>query len=219
MASTDTKAVILDTAENLFAEHGYGDVSLREIIAAAQFNLAAVHYHFGSKEALFQEILSRRIAPLNKERLRLLDALEEKAFASGHPLSLNKILEALFAPALRLSRDRDGGGEVFMKLMGRTFNEPNDALQQMLLAQFRHVADRFIPAIRKVLPKMPVREFFWRFHFTIGAMAHTMANTHHLKFIAGDACDPNDTEGILKRLVAYTAAGMQGIAGSSGGKG
>jgi hypothetical protein len=131
---------------------------------------------------------------------------------------LTRILEALFGPPLRLSRDKKGGGEVFMTLMGRTFNEPNDALQKMLLAQFREVADRFIPAIRNALPKMPAKEFFWRFHFTIGAMAHAMANTHHLKFIAGDVCDPNDTEGILKRLVAYAAAGMRGIAPVPGGK-
>ena len=51
MAGTDTKTKILDTAERLFSQKGFDAVSLRNIVEAAKVNLAAVHYHFGSKPA------------------------------------------------------------------------------------------------------------------------------------------------------------------------
>jgi AcrR family transcriptional regulator len=216
MAGTDTKNRILDAAERLFADHGFGHVSLRQIIAAAGVNLASVHYHFGSKEALFQSILARRIGPLNEERLGILDDLLSRA--GGKTPSLPRLLEALVGPPLRLSRDRKRGGERFMKLLGRTFTDPNDQLQEMLFAQFQAVAERFIPLLRKSLPRLPSEDFFWRLNFTIGAMAHTMAHTRHLKFMSGDLCDPEDTDGIITRFVAYATAGMKAPVKSPGGR-
>ena len=70
----DTKQRILDSAERLFAEYGFAGVSLRTIIADAKVNLAAIHYHYRSKEALFDAVILRRLEPINRERLELLDA-------------------------------------------------------------------------------------------------------------------------------------------------
>ena len=114
MLGTHTKSVILDTAEQLFSEHGFSEVSLRRIIAVAGVNLASVHYHFGSKEALIEAILARRIKPLNQERLACLAKAERKAGKAG--ASLPRILEALIGPTLRLSRDTSRGGDRFVRL-------------------------------------------------------------------------------------------------------
>ena len=69
-APVATKDRILDAAESLFMEHGFEATSLRSITAAAGVNLAAVNYHFGSKEELFQAVLTRRLDPMNQERAR-----------------------------------------------------------------------------------------------------------------------------------------------------
>src|SRR5215467_2180302 len=111
----DTKERILDTAEKLFAEHGYGATSLRSIIAGAKVNLAAVHYHFRTKDALLDAVLKRRLEPVNRERLALLDAYEQGA--GDGPLRLESVLTALIAPPLGLARNPAFAG--FMKLMGR----------------------------------------------------------------------------------------------------
>src|SRR5262252_2657033 len=116
---TDTKERILDTAERLFAERGYGATSLRSIIAAAKVNLAAVHYHFHSKQELLDAVLTRRIEPLNRERIALLDELERSAGDGAPPLEA--ILSALIEPPLRLSRDPSFA--TFVKLMGRIYAE------------------------------------------------------------------------------------------------
>ena len=112
-----TKTGILDSAEELFASRGPNATSLRQIIGKAKVNLAAIHYHFGSKESLLEAVLARRLVPLNAERLALLDVYERAAGKRAVPLP--KVLEALVGPALRLSRDPGKGGERFMRLLGR----------------------------------------------------------------------------------------------------
>src|ERR1700752_3751032 len=106
-----TKPRILDAAEALFMEHGFEATSLRSITAAASVNLAAVNYHFGSKEELFQTVLTRRLDPMNHARVGLLTRLE--AEAAPRSLSCEKILTALFVPALDLARDPERGGKNF----------------------------------------------------------------------------------------------------------
>src|SRR5512147_3203644 len=94
-----TKDRILDTAESLFTEHGFEATSLRQLTAAAGVNLAAVNYHFGSKEELFQAVLTRRLDPMNQERIDLLARYEREA--GSKPLTCEKILSAMLIPALR----------------------------------------------------------------------------------------------------------------------
>ena len=207
MKQKDTKTVILDAAEQLFAAKGPNATSLRQVIARAKVNLAAIHYHFGSKESLMQALLSRRLAPLNAERLALLEACERKSGKRAAPLS--KVLEALVGPALRLSRDGERGGAVFMRLLGRCVLEPDEKIQTMLNHQFHYVLERFTPALQHALPDLPAVDFFWRIHFLVGSMAHTMADSERLRSISGGLCDPNDTEGTVRRLVAFLAGGLR----------
>ena len=103
-----TKHRILDAAEALFVEHGFEATSLRSITAAADVNLAAANYHFGSKEELFEAVLTRRLDPMNQRRVALLAALEQEA--GDAPVACDRILSALFLPALELARDPARGG-------------------------------------------------------------------------------------------------------------
>src|SRR5208337_1730678 len=100
-----TKDRILDAAEELFMEHGFEATSLRQITATACVNLAAVNYHFGCKEDLFEAVLTRRLDPMNQERVALLTHFEHAS--APRPLSCEKILAAMFIPALKLARDRE----------------------------------------------------------------------------------------------------------------
>src|SRR5438067_208004 len=91
--SLGTKSRILDAAERLFLEHGFEATSLRQLTAAAGVNLAAVNYHFGSKEELFQAVLTRRLDPVNQERIDLLTKLEREAGLKAPPLAETRKLE------------------------------------------------------------------------------------------------------------------------------
>ena len=117
MNLSGTKDRILDVAERLFAEQGFAATSLRAITTRAKVNLAAIHYHFDSKETLIQAVFRRRLIPLNRKRLEVLMQLEQAA--GDRPLAVEQIIEAFIGPALRLSRDVEQGGHNFMRLLGR----------------------------------------------------------------------------------------------------
>lgn len=98
MASDHTRTAILAAAERLYADRGFGDVTLRDIVAEANVNLAAVNYHFGSKDELIAELFVTRSIATNRERLRELKAAEEQG---GGRAPIEVILHALVGPTLR----------------------------------------------------------------------------------------------------------------------
>jgi len=207
-AASLTKERILDAAETLFMEHGFEATSLRAITTAADVNLAAVNYHFGSKEELFQSVLTRRLDPMNQERLALLTRLE--ATAAPHALSCEKILLALFVPALRLARDPARGGKNFLRLLGRAYADPAPFIRQFLSEQYAVMIARFKAAFGRALPHLPKKELSWRLHFIMGALSYTLAGTDVLKLIA--ELNPRETDNdeiLLRRLAPFLLAGLQ----------
>ena len=203
--AVDTKELILDTAERLFAENGIDAVSLRTIISEAGVNLAAIHYHYGSKELLIKEVFGRRIVPINRQRLMLLDECEARA--GEGPLPIEDVLRALFAPAIRLSHDKERG-HIFMRLCGRFWGEVSAKMQAEFDELFREVIGRFLAAFHRALPHLSRKEIFWRVHFAVGGMIHTMVDSERLGRMSGGLCQPSDVEETIEQLVSYAAAGF-----------
>jgi AcrR family transcriptional regulator len=206
--SAATKLRILDTAESLFMEHGFEATSLRSITAAADVNLAAVNYHFGSKEELFQSVLTRRLDPMNQDRVALLTRLEDEAAPA--PLSCERILMALFIPALKLARDPARGGKNFLRLLGRAYADPAPFIRQFLSEQYAAMIARFKDAFARALPNLPRKELSWRLHFIMGALSYTLAGTDALKLIAElNPLDSDNDEILLRRLAPFLLAGLK----------
>lgn len=184
-----TKQKILDTAERLIGEQGYAATSLRQIIAEAAVNLAAVHYHFGSKEELLVSLIERKAGPVNVKRLALLD---HYAAQSGRkPVPVAKILEAFLQPM----GEAAGAHPQFVKVMGRIVGE--GLLQKILESNFRDVQARFTAALRLATPHLSDQEFGWRMQFMIGVIAHTMVTSSDTGFAAR-----------IEWLVAFLAGGF-----------
>lgn len=201
MQSTQNK--ILMSAENLFSEQGFASTSLREITRHAGVNLAAVNYHFGNKQQLIIEVFQHHMDSLNKERLQRLD----KITSSGQTIYLEEVLRALIYPALKLSRDNEGGGERFVKLIARIYAENNEELHQFLARQYGHVMKRFASTIQTILPDMPAQELRWQLDFVIGALTYVMGDfsghfSHEGKPQLGAM---NEAD----RLVSFAAAGIR----------
>ena len=202
-----TKDRILDAAEALFVEHGFEATSLRALTTAAGVNLAAVNYHFGSKEELFQAVLTRRLDPMNQARLELLTRLE--ANAARRPVSCESILTALLIPALKLARDPQRGGKDFLRLLGRAYADPAPFIRRFLSEQYGLVIARYKAAFARALPHLPRKELSWRLHFIMGALSYTLAGTDALKLIA--ELNPHETandEILLRRLAPFLLAGL-----------
>lgn len=200
-----TKARIIEAAEHLFADSGIAATSLRHITARAGVNLAAVNYHFGSRDALIEAVYARRLQPLNDERLRRLDGLE--ASTPGSPLTLDAIIRAFIEPVLRISRDPALGGPLFIRLVGQSYTETSSRFERFFTGQYRVVLERFALALETALPDLGREEIYWRLHFMIGATAYTIADSQLLRLIAGSD-HAEDVEVTLARLVPFLIAGF-----------
>jgi len=202
-----TRERILNAAEFLFVEQGFEATSLRQITTKAGTNLASVNYHFGSKDALVHEVFERRLRELNTARLAELDAAESDA--RGRPLALEKLIEAFLLPVLRMSKDRSRGGHTFIRLLGRAYTEPAQAVRKLLADEYVGVVERFKRALFHALPAVPEKELIWRMHFALGAMSYAIAGTDSVQLIASyEVQETDNIEAIMKRIVPFIVAGI-----------
>jgi AcrR family transcriptional regulator len=192
----DTKTKILDAAEKLFADKGFYATSLRDITAEAEVNLAAVNYHFQTKDSLIDAVIGRRIAPINRRRLELLDA-------AGPQPSVEQIVEAFVAPLL----ERDISP--LLPMLGRVLGSPDMVLFRLFKKHSAAVSDRFRKALETALPSLSAAERMWRFLFTAGSLAYSLSLSHVIGELTEGLCDPTDRKDVTARLVRFVAAGFR----------
>jgi AcrR family transcriptional regulator len=207
MAETETRLRILDAAELLFTEQGFDATTLRQITGAAAVNLAAVNYHFGSKEALIREVFRRRLTWLNQQRLQELERLE--AEAGDAPVKPSRILEVFFGVALKMAADTEGGGRTFMRLLGSTYTKPSEFVRGFLAEEYAAVIARFKAALIKALPGVPGEEILWRFHFMLGAMSYALSGADTLHILSEGALDDGDSDALYARLMSFMLGGLR----------
>ena len=201
----ETRTRILDAAEELFMQHGFEGTSMRLLTTKAGVNLAAVNYHFGSKDALIEAVFHRRLDPMNLARIAELDKLES---ADPSP-SPEAIIRAFITPGLRLMADGKDGGRNFTRLLGRAYTEPNKQVRQLIGQMYAPAMQRYKAVLERSLPQMPRDELVWRMHFMFGTLAYTLAATDTVQLIAG--CKPEDRYDahlLEERLTAFLAAGL-----------
>jgi len=169
-------------------------------------NLAAVNYHFGSKEGLLEAILIRSAQPMVEERLRLLAACAE---GPGRPPMLEQLLFAFISPSLSLGREAGVDGVTFDRLRARVAVESDELYRRIVANAFDDSTKRFLGAFQAALPDLPPDLVAWRFHFSIGATIYTMANNGRIQWVTGGAVDPSDREVTLSRLLPFLAAAFR----------
>jgi AcrR family transcriptional regulator len=197
-----TRQRILGAAEELFAERGFAGASLRQVTAAAKVNLAAVNYHFGSKDNLIEEVFRRRLDELSHRRLDRLAEVNR-----GHAPTLDAVLEAFIMPALELSLDHKGGS-VFMRVLARAFAEHNSNLRKFLSDNYGHVLKEFAAAFARLLPHLDKDELYWRLDLAVGALTYAMADFGMIQRRSGET-ERQHREQMAKHLVHFTAAGLR----------
>src|SRR5215472_3855766 len=142
MPSDQTRGAIVAAAERLYADRGFGDVTLRDIVAEANVNLAAVNYHFGSKDELIAELFVTRSLALNRDRLRELRAAEDRG--NGR------------------ERDRSTAA----RFMIRASIESVPPIRRIRTREIDHLR-KFVVALRRALPDRGEAELYWGLHFAL----------------------------------------------------
>ena len=203
-AQAATKAAVFNAAERLFALHGFQNVSVRDITAAAKVNLASVNYHFGSKDSLLFEIFRRRTSELNRERARMLH--EAGAQHGGKP-PVREILRAYFAPPLRWAAP-DNDRRISVHFIIRARSEGTAEMREVLRNDVSHLA-RFADALIAARPELPKEDLYWRLHFVLG-MVHNnrFAEFDRLNHLSGGLTREQDIEGLLSRMLDFAEAGF-----------
>jgi len=203
----DTREALLDAAEALFSEHGIQASSLRMITHQAGANLAAVHYHFGSKEGLVRAVFARRLQPLREERFQLLEACDLSAGMEGK--GVEQVIHAFVAPLIRRMRETPDGAHAFAQLMGRVFSEPSEDVRSMLIHELKPSADRFFEALRQLLPHLSDKELMWRFQFLAGGMGHTVSCQKMVARFSEGLCGGSAPDEMLRYMVTFMASGLR----------
>ncbi len=199
-SSGSTKERILGAAEVLFAQHGFDGASLRQLTTAAGVNLAAVNYHFGSKDKLVEQVFRRRLDALNQHRLA------ELAKVVGQPqTTLEDVLAAYIRPALELSHD--GNGSLFMRVLARAFAEHDDTLRQFLSENYGHVMRQFTAEFARLLPQLSKPELYWRIDLVTGALTHAMSGFGMIQR-KSDVSEQVHREQTAQHLIRFAVAGL-----------
>ncbi len=196
-----TKELILDAAETLFADSGFRATSLRDITGVAGVNLASVHYHFGSKDALLTALLERHFAPVNKRRIELLNELEARFSDTA---KLEDLVRAFLSPPFELFAKNTKKRTTLLRLVGRLHSEP-DEIRTAFTAALQPTLRRFTAAFNKASPLINSEEAAWRTQFLVGAMAHTMLLGQSFPIESSERTDPFD---LLESLIKFGTAGL-----------
>ncbi|WP_315754162.1 MULTISPECIES: TetR/AcrR family transcriptional regulator [unclassified Bradyrhizobium] len=204
MATDQTRTAILIAAERLYAERGFSDVTLRDIVAEANVNLAAVNYHFGSKDELIAELFVTRSIALNRERLRELRAAED---AGGGRADISDILRALVGPILRGCLGPENQRSAVAQFMIRASIESVPPIRRIKNKEIDHLR-KFAAAMKRALPESSEVDLFWGLHFALAMAHHTIRESERLTKLSDGRCDLDDVEDVIARVVRGAVLGL-----------
>ena len=206
-SGADTKTRILDAAEVLFVAGGFDSLSMRQITAAAQVNLAAVNYHFGSKDALIEAVLARQLDPLNEQRLTMLERFEQ---ALGSSLTCEHVMVAMFLPAVRISRSAAPFADRFLQFLGRAYTDPSPVVRGFIDTHYIQTLARFFVAFQRALPQLTVEDLGFRLNFALGALSGVLAGGNTQRLLQEFTQGQGDGESfLLTRLISLMAAALK----------
>jgi len=207
-----TQEVILDAAEEVFAESGFHGSTTRAISERAQANSALIHYYFGSKENLFEAVFARRSEAINEERRARLAEIH----ADG-TLTLEAILDALLRPTVSLGRDPARGGAHYARLLVHVASGTDERSRRMTGERYNAIAERFIDEIAVVVPGLTRDDTVRCYMNAIAIGMSLMAPTGRAEDLSCGSLSDDDLDAIIADAVRFIAAGIRAIAAPGGG--
>lgn len=193
---------IMLAAEILFAERGFDGTGMKAIALQAQVSQALLHYHFGTKEQLYAEVIRNRSKTINDERHALLDLVDVES-----PTAVRQILEALFRPPLGPS----GGAQAYAKIFsGLVVGRERD--QQLVRKHYDPTARRFIETLQQAIPGADQATAAMSYTLALGALIAVINRNGRVERLMGKGdTSPLDTEAILTQLVVFTEGGISAL--------
>jgi AcrR family transcriptional regulator len=205
----DPKKKILAAATALFAERGVAGASLRELTAKAGVNVAAVNYHFGSKERLEEAVFEDLAARINKQRLDSLKAVLKDAAVRKERPQLQSILETFVEPYL--GGAEPGQGELLAQLILKHRLSPTELTTRLMRTHFDPMAKKYVAAFSSACPEIDAQEFVWRYMFMTSAVVLTATDRHknnRVMTISSGKQSATDSSALRSTLMRFLVGGL-----------
>lgn len=199
---SETKKRMLEVASALLAKHGFDGVSVRDVTHAAKVNVAAVNYHFGSRDGLMARVMEEALRYFNEERMARLEGLE-KRFA-GKSAPLEEVLEAWLKPLVSAVQRSGWKDAQLAPLIGRILTLPADKVPAEIYQTHEGIDERVRRLLSKTLSPRSVGEISWRMHALLGALAHTLVSP-----TVSGLLDHASVEVVMGRFLKFAAAAMR----------
>ncbi len=198
---------ILDAAEQLFAEFGYHEVTLKDVAAQVGVSSTLIHYHFSGKESLFEAVWARKAPISARNRLEAMRRYAEKA---GDRVTVEDALHAWIDADLNVQVEDADYWTAFGKISAQANSAAGWGAEKMT-KYFNPVVLALIDLLRKAMPECDEETIFWGYHFLSGAMTHNMARTGRLDELSHGLCSSDDFVSIRRYMARFMAAGFEAI--------
>jgi len=206
------KLRILDAAEELFSQHGFDGVTLRQIATLANVDVALTNYHFGNKEQLITAVFQRRADILNKVRTEALS--ECLARSAPNPPTLEEVIDAYLRPLGKIQASADEGWKHYLSLVARVNNSPKWG-RRFMSKHFNSFVLQFIDALKTTLPEADEATLYWGYQYLSGALTLTFADTGRLDTLSNGKTSSSDAEFGYEHMAPFIAAGFRAICTNS----
>jgi AcrR family transcriptional regulator len=198
LPGTLTRERLLDAAEELFADNGFSGVSLREIVNKAAVNVAAAHYHFGSKERLFEQVFSRAAQPVKEQTVKML---AEAQVNVGRPQYLEQVIRAIVVPNFTAGSDVGKPNANYSKLRAYLFLEDRAFAHKLFKTFYAQISQSTIGVLHRALPHLDTTEIAWRFHVLLGTIVFTTIPAGRVHPFTRQDYRPEDAQEAIRYLV------------------
>jgi AcrR family transcriptional regulator len=150
-----TRRRLLEAARSLLADRDEDAVALRDITEAARANVAAVSYHFGSKEALCRLAIEEAVAGVVDAQAAELRALDEAATVDDIAAALARPLVAAMTGPPSEARDR-------LRIAARVATDPPPGMRDSIAAIHARARGELLPLLRRAIPGVSDLELSFR---------------------------------------------------------
>lgn len=203
-----TREHILDAAEELFAEHGFDGVTVRQVTRKAGVDVALAHYYFGTKRGLFDSVFLRRAAVVNDARLKSIDDYQINPGPGG--ATVDGFIQAFLDPVIERWSTGGPGWKNYLAIVAQVNNTPKWGGETMA-RYFDPVIHRLIDALRGIMPGAHDVDLYWSYQFLSGALTLTFAETGRIERLSSGLCHSSDYEAVRNRMAPFIAAGFRRI--------
>lgn len=198
---------LLDAAEELFSQHGFYGVTIKDIADKVGVHKSLVHYYFADKQDVFDKVMARRAPVTSGRRMDALDLYEQSA--NGKP-TVEGALRAFLDTDLDTYSNGGDGWRHFGALSAQINNTPAWGAEVMDRL-YDPVVLRLVGLLKQALPDAADEDIFWGYHFVTGALTLSLARTGRIDHLSGGKCRSDDFEAIKERMAAFMAHGFIGV--------